>query len=151
MIDSVDQDQCARQVFSSQLTIGFTRSADATGIECRSEVEVTAPESDGLLRTLSNVVVNLSRDGERDLTFRQLAVFLICCTEAGDQTAKELSDALEISAPAMGRVAERLTRGGMLLRKPNLDDRRSFLLAKTPSGLRLLEELRLRVANMCRC
>jgi hypothetical protein len=90
MIDSVDQDQCARQVFSSQLTIGFTRSADATGIECRSEVEVTAPESDGLLRTLSNVVVNLSRDGERDLIFRQLAVFLICCTEAGGPDRKRI-------------------------------------------------------------
>jgi DNA-binding MarR family transcriptional regulator len=121
------------------------------GIECPSEVEMTAPESDGLLRTLSNVLVSLSRDGERDLTLRQLAVFLICCTEARHQTAKELSDALDITAPAMRRVAERLTRCGLLLRKPNLRDRRSFLLAKTPSGLRLLEELRLRVANLCPC
>jgi len=112
---------------------------------------MTAPESAGLLRTLSNVLVTLSRDGERDLTLSQIAVVLICCTEARDQTAKELSDALEVTAPAIGRVAERLTRGGLLLRKPNLRDRRSYLLAKPPSGLRLLVELRLRVANLSPC
>ena len=112
---------------------------------------MTAPESEGLLRRLSDVLATLSRDGERDLTLRQLAVFLICCTEARDKTAKELSDALDVTAPAIGRAAERLTRGGLLLRKPNLRDRRSYLLAKTPSGLRLLEELRLRVANLYPC
>lgn len=71
---------------------------------------------DRLLRVFSDVLTTLSRDGERDLTLRQLAVFLICCTEAADQTAKELSEALEVSAPAIRRVAERLTPGGLLLR-----------------------------------
>ena len=60
---------------------------------------MTAPESEGLLRRLSDVLATLSRDGERDLTLRQLAVFLICCTEARDKTAKELSDALDVTAP----------------------------------------------------
>ena len=93
----------------------------------------------------------ISRDGERDLTLRQLAVLLICCTEDQDQTARELSGALEVTPPVIGRVAERLSRCGLLLRKPNLRDRRSFLLAKTQSGTELLNELQRRVADRCPC
>ncbi len=100
---------------------------------------MTGEQLVGVLRETIGALVK--RDGD-DLSARQLAVFLNCYLKEGAHTVRGLSTDLEISKPAVTRAVDRLASFDLVARKPDPADRRSVLIARTPTGTAFVRELR---------
>lgn len=83
----------------------------------------------------------LQRDG-RDLTARQLGVFLICYHEGEPQTVRGLAKRLAVPKPPISRAVVTLEESGLLRRKIDPADRRSVLLGRTAAGQAFFWEVR---------
>ncbi|WP_284945333.1 MarR family transcriptional regulator [Acidisoma cladoniae] len=81
-------------------------------------------------------ITTLMREKDRDLTLRQLAVLLICCTSKQPWTVKGLAIRLMIPTPSITRAVDHLERAGLVKRGDNPDDWRSVLVTITPDGKR---------------
>jgi DNA-binding MarR family transcriptional regulator len=97
---------------------------------------------DPMLLCIQAAVLSAVRRGERDLSTRQLSVFLICYLDHGPHTVRSLAAALNISKPAIGRALNRLEALRLARRKPDPRDRRSVIVAHTTAGNDFLRELR---------
>lgn len=69
-----------------------------------------------------------------DLTMRQCAVLITLAQRARPHTVRGLAGELRISKPAITRACNRLVDDGLITRKTDQNDRRSVLLAPTPTG-----------------
>jgi DNA-binding MarR family transcriptional regulator len=94
------------------------------------------------LDVLRAAIVDLVRRDTRDLTMRQLGVFLICYFDDEGQTASKLAAQLGVYKPAMTRALDRLSEENLLTRVPHENDGRSALVGMTSAGVRLLHDLR---------
>ncbi|MEC5218479.1 DNA-binding MarR family transcriptional regulator [Actimicrobium sp. GrIS 1.19] len=74
------------------------------------------------------------------ITHSQGGILLMLLSDRFD-TASKLARELYIDAAAMTRMLERLTRLGLIVRIPSAADRRAVLLALTPAGRSLAEQL----------
>ena len=79
---------------------------------------------------------------DRDLSARQLGVFLTCYLEDEPQTVRGLAARLNVSRPAITRALDRLEDAGLARRKTDPQDHRSVLVAHTQDGQAFLSELR---------
>ena len=95
-----------------------------------------------LARVLASVITALVRSDQRDLSARQLGVFLICYLESEAQTVRGLASRLGVAKPAITRVLDRLAEFDLVQRKQDPLDRRSVLVQRTATGMMLLRELR---------
>jgi DNA-binding MarR family transcriptional regulator len=100
-----------------------------------------SPADDRLVDILRQTVAALVRDEVRDLTARQLAVFLICYLTSAKQTVRGLATALRIGKPAITRTLDRLAELDLALRQPDPADRRSVLVSRTVHGNAFLRDL----------
>jgi DNA-binding MarR family transcriptional regulator len=90
---------------------------------------------------IRDTVVELVRHKGKDLSIRQLAVFLTCYLYDRDHTVRGLAAGLQVSKPAITRVLDRLTAEGLARRKTDPRDRRSVLVERTTRGMGFLREL----------
>src|SRR5690349_16139072 len=95
-----------------------------------------------LARVLASVITALVRSDQRDLSARQLGVFLICYLESEAQTVRGLASRLGVAKPAITRVLDRLAEFDLVQRKQDPLDRRSVLVQRTATGMMLLQEIR---------
>jgi DNA-binding MarR family transcriptional regulator len=98
--------------------------------------------SRGLTGILHTTVAELVRSDGRDLSMRQLGVFLTCYLEVEAQTVRGLAAKLGIHKPAVTRALDRLEEFDLTRRKPDPRDRRSVLIQRTATGMKFLRELR---------
>jgi DNA-binding MarR family transcriptional regulator len=90
---------------------------------------------------IRDTVVELVRHKGKDLSIRQLAVFLTCYLHDRDHTVRGLAAELQVSKPAITRVLDRLAAEGLARRKTDPRDRRSVLVERTTRGMGFLREL----------
>ncbi|HTR16705.1 MAG TPA: MarR family transcriptional regulator [Acetobacteraceae bacterium] len=90
---------------------------------------------------LKNTVIDLVRSDERDLSARQLGVFLICGTFPGPQTVRGLAHHLNVAKPAITRATDRLVTAGLVERRTDPSDRRSVHIVPTSAGDAYLRQL----------
>jgi DNA-binding MarR family transcriptional regulator len=107
-----------------------------------SAMEHAAPASEALTQLLRRTVAEMVRQDTRDLSARQLAVFLTVYLTDGPHTVRGLAAQLNVSKPAITRALDRLGELDLARRKLDPKDRRSVLVQKTPAGQAFLAELR---------
>ena len=76
-----------------------------------------------------------------DLPHAQLFL-LLTLQDHGPSRVCELSQAMEISAPTVTGILDRLEKVGYVRRRPDTADRRVINITLTPSGLRTAEKVR---------
>jgi DNA-binding MarR family transcriptional regulator len=96
-------------------------------------------QSLGLLR--DTIVALVRRDG-RDLSARQLGVFLTCYLEDEAQTVRGLAVNLNVSKPPITRALDRLSEFDLVRRRSDPANRRSILVQRTIAGAGFLRDLR---------
>jgi DNA-binding MarR family transcriptional regulator len=100
-----------------------------------------SPANDRLVDILRQTVAALVRDEVRDLTARQLAVFLICYLTDDKQTVRSLADQLRMPKPSVTRALDLLEELDLAQRRPDPTDRRSVLVHQTAHGNAFLRDL----------
>jgi DNA-binding MarR family transcriptional regulator len=100
-----------------------------------------SPANDRLVDILRQTVAALVRDEVRDLTARQLAVFLICYLTDDKQTVRSLADQLRMPKPSVTRTLDLLEGLDLALRQPDPADGRSVLVHRTARGNAFLRDL----------
>src|SRR4051794_7388824 len=70
-----------------------------------------------LAHVLAIVITELVRSDQRDLSARQLGVFLICYLESEAQTVRGLASRLGVIKPAITRALDRLEEFDLVRRK----------------------------------
>ena len=107
-----------------------------------SAMEHAAPASEALTQLLRRTVAEMVRQDARDLSARQLAVFLTVYLTEGPHTVRGLAAQLNVSKPAITRALDRLGELDLARRKVDPMDRRSVLVQQTPAGKGYLAGLR---------
>lgn len=120
---------------------GGRDTAPATGRKTPTRQSVPPPVGEELLELFRRTVLGLVRADERDLTARQLAIFLICHLEPEPQTVRSLAARLRVAKPAISRALDRLETTGLARRVPDPRDRRSVLVAHTSRGRAYMGDL----------
>jgi DNA-binding MarR family transcriptional regulator len=104
----------------------------------------TRPDLAGHLRhTIVRVARRLRQEAGTELS-PSLTAALSTIERHGPLTPSELASRERIQRPTVTRVVARLEEAGLIERTADLYDRRSSLLAATPAGRALLDELRTR-------
>ena len=93
------------------------------------------------LRLWEDVVFALVRDGEQDLTFRQMAVLLTVYLEPPPHTVRGLAQKLGVTKPVITRALDTMGRLGFVTRRRDEADRRNVLVHRTVAGSLAVERL----------
>ena len=70
-----------------------------------------------------------------DLSSRQMAILMTVYLEDKAHTVKSLSDRLNVTKAVITRALDTLTRYGFVERAPDLRDKRSIIVKRTPGGI----------------
>lgn len=98
------------------------------------------------LEVLRDLWLMLGREGKagdptswnRDLTARQLSIYLFVYLEPGRHTIRGLAERLQTRKPSVTRSVDRLEMLDLVVRRPDPGDRRSVLVWRTRAGLKML-------------
>lgn len=93
------------------------------------------------LRLWQDVVFAQVRDGERDLTLRQMAVLLTVYLEPPPHTVRGLAEKLAVTKPVITRALDTMGRLGLVTRRRDEADRRNVLVHRTLEGALAVERL----------
>jgi DNA-binding MarR family transcriptional regulator len=93
------------------------------------------------LRLWHDVILDLVRDDEPDLSARQQAVLLTVYLEPPPHTVRGLATKLNVTKPAVTRALDRMGRSGLLTRRRDENDRRNVLVQRTLAGALAVERL----------
>ena len=93
------------------------------------------------LRLWHDVTFDLVRDGEQDLSARQLAVLLTVYLEPPPHTVRGLAKKLGVTKPAITRALDTMGRLGLVARPRAEADRRNVLVHRTLEGALSVERL----------
>ena len=93
------------------------------------------------LRLWRDVTVALVRDGQPDLSARQMAVLLTVYLEPPPHTVKGLAEKLGVSKPVITRALDSMGRLGLVARRRDEADRRNVLVQRTLEGALAVEGL----------
>ena len=107
-----------------------------------SAMEHAAPASEALTQLLRRTVAEMVRQDTRDLSARQLAVFLTVYLTDGPHTVRGLAAQLNVSKPAITRALDRLGELDLARRKVDPMDRRSVIVQRTLKGTAFLRDMR---------
>jgi DNA-binding MarR family transcriptional regulator len=111
-----------------------------TGQPPGRDTPAAPPSTESIFAILTVCQVLIRREG-RDLTARQLAGFLLIYTAKSRRTVTALADAMNIPAPGVTRMMDRLAQLGLIVREKDRRDRRRILVRRTPRGVALFDEL----------
>lgn len=93
------------------------------------------------LRLWHDVVLDIVRDGEQDLTARQMAVLLTVYLEPPPHTVRGLAARLGVTKPVITRALDTMGRLGLVSRRRDAADRRNVLVHRTLDGALAVERL----------
>ncbi|MBL4786504.1 MAG: MarR family transcriptional regulator [Cohaesibacteraceae bacterium] len=88
-----------------------------------------------------DVTLDLVRDGEADLSARQLVILLTVYLQPPPHTVRGLAKKLEVTKPAITRALDSLGKIKLLDRKRDPADRRNVIIMRTVEGSLYLERL----------
>ena len=88
------------------------------------------------IETFRGVMLAMVRAGD-DHTTRQLALLL--CLRDGPDTVRALAERMGVTKPVVTRAVDRGAEDLYVERRPDPSDRRSVLVALTPSGKRFVD------------
>jgi DNA-binding MarR family transcriptional regulator len=101
-------------------------------------VELRASQALKLLHDLSYAMV---RDGEPDLSARQLTILLTVYLETPPHTVRGLAAKLGVTKPVITRALDTMGRIGLLSRRRDEADRRNVVVQRTVKGALFVERL----------
>jgi DNA-binding MarR family transcriptional regulator len=90
---------------------------------------------------LRDTMIALIRRDARNLTARQLAIFLVCYLTENEHTVRGLALILDVGKPTISRALDRLAEFDLIRRKVDPADRRSVLVGRTKAGGALMKQL----------
>jgi len=93
------------------------------------------------LRLWHDVTLDLVRDGEHDLSARQMAVLLTVYLEMPPHTVRGLAAKLGVTKPAITRALDTMGRLGLVTRHRDAQDRRNVVIQRTVAGALAVERL----------
>jgi DNA-binding MarR family transcriptional regulator len=93
------------------------------------------------LRLWHDVIFDQVRDGEQDLTTRQMAVLLTVYLEPPPHTVRGLAAKLGVTKPVVTRALDTMGRLGLLTRRRDEADKRNVLVQRTLEGALAVERL----------
>ncbi|HWJ73557.1 MarR family winged helix-turn-helix transcriptional regulator [Mesorhizobium sp. BR1-1-16] len=93
------------------------------------------------LRLWHDVTFDLVRDGEHDLSARQMAVLLTVYLEMPPHTVRGLAAKLGVTKPAITRALDTMGRLGLVSRHRDAADRRNVVVQRTVAGALAVERL----------
>ncbi|MBN9022668.1 MAG: MarR family transcriptional regulator, partial [Rhizobiales bacterium] len=93
------------------------------------------------LRLWRDVTFDLVRDGQPDLSARQMAVLLTVYLEPPPHTVKGLAERLGVTKPVITRALDSMGRLRLVGRKRDEADRRNVLVQRTVEGALAVEGL----------
>ncbi len=93
------------------------------------------------LRLWQAVHLDLVRDGEFDLSARQIAILLTIYLEIPPHTVRGLADKLNVTKPVITRALDTMGALGLVTRKRDEFDRRNVIIQRTVSGALAVERL----------
>jgi DNA-binding MarR family transcriptional regulator len=93
------------------------------------------------LRLWRDVTFALVRDGQPDLSARQMAVLLTVYLEPPPHTVKGLAEKLGVTKPVITRALNSMGRLGLVTRRRDEADRRNVLVQRTVEGALAVEGL----------
>lgn len=93
------------------------------------------------LRLLHDFSYALVRDGESDLSTRQLTVLLTVYLEPPPHTVRGLAAKLGVTKPVITRALDTMGRLGLLSRRRDEADRRNVIVQRTVKGALYVERL----------
>lgn len=93
------------------------------------------------LRLWHDVLLDLVRDDEPDLSARQQVVLLTVYLEPPPHTVRGLAEKLRVTKPAITRALDSMGRLGLLSRKRDPKDRRNVVILRTLAGALAVERL----------
>jgi DNA-binding MarR family transcriptional regulator len=102
------------------------------------------------LRLWHDVILDLVRDDEPDLSARQQAVLLTVYLEPPPHTVRGLAAKLKVTKPAITRALDRMGRSGLLTRMRDQNDRRNVVVLRTLAGALAVERLGDRIVERYR-
>src|SRR6185503_19718825 len=88
-----------------------------------------------------DVTFDLVRDGDEDLSARQLAVLLTVYLESPPHTVRGLAAKLAVTKPVITRALDTMGRLGLLSRRRDDADRRNVVVQRTVKGALYVERL----------
>ena len=100
------------------------------------------PQADVAVDALRATIIALVRSDTRDLTARQLAVFLTCYLNDEGQTVRGLAAHLKVGKAAITRALDRLENSDLAKRKPDQSDRPNLWVGRTASGIKFLRDVK---------
>lgn len=89
-----------------------------------------------------NGVEHVVASDDRDLTLRQIAVFLEVMMEEDQPTVRGMAAKFDVAKPAVTRAIDRLEELEFVKRVPDGNDRRSVRVAPTTGGRAYFEALK---------
>jgi DNA-binding MarR family transcriptional regulator len=102
------------------------------------------PVVDALMRASRALAAITSRSlasVNEEVTLTQFGT-LVVLSERGPQTVTALAEHLDVHASTMTRMCTRLVSRGLVVRVPSAVDRREVVITLSPSGARLVEDVR---------
>ena len=93
------------------------------------------------LRLWRDVTFDLVRDGQPDLSARQMAVLLTVYLEPPPHTVKGLAEKLGVTKPVITRALDSMGRLRLVARRRDEADRRNVLVQRTVEGALAVEGL----------
>jgi DNA-binding MarR family transcriptional regulator len=93
-------------------------------------------------KTFVILSVGATEDGDRDLSQRQIGVFLAVATEdETEHTVRGLAQRLNISKPAITRAIDRLEEFELVKRNVDPADKRSVIITRRSEGTAFLKRM----------
>lgn len=93
------------------------------------------------LKLWHDVVLELVRSADQDLSARQLTILLTVYLEPPPHTVRGLAQKLDVTKPAITRALDTLGANKLLSRKRDENDRRNVIITRTVEGALYLERL----------
>ena len=101
-----------------------------------------------LLWILQSLLTFLVERDERDLSIRQLSVFLICDQCDAPQTVRGLAAQLKIPKASVTRALDRLEQLQLAYREVEPSDRRSVTVQRTTAGTALMRKIEAMLSDL---
>jgi DNA-binding MarR family transcriptional regulator len=93
------------------------------------------------LRLWHDVTLDLVRDGEQDLSARQVTILLTIYLETPPHTVRGLASKLGVTKPAITRALDTMGKMELVSRRRDDADRRNVVVQRTVKGALYVEKL----------
>ncbi len=93
------------------------------------------------LKLWHDVMLDLVRDGDPDLSARQMTILLTVYLEPPPHTVRGLARKLDVTKPAITRALDTMGRMKLVSRRRDENDRRNVIIQRTVEGALYLERL----------